>query len=1263
MKFFLKTCVLLLLTAGSFLIAKPSIYLLDYYVADYPETKADIFLFGETSDPLENLQTQNFLVTNNANSFAPRELTCPTQDVDNSLSLVLSIDLAARNQDQSPNNFNISKNIAYEIIKLLDTVNSDCGISGFTFSGFLYQEITNKKSLLSNAIGRLEPQPASNFNAGLNDKPTGAISIVETAANRKVIILITDGYGEADINTIVSAANEKNIRICFVSVEKELSQSLKEIALATGGGWIDKISSATDLESAAKAILAIAKGYKPCQMAWEGELNCDLIHYITITHLPDDSKTSFHFSIPDSIKPLLESNPPFLGFSSVLPFTKKSLDIYITAKNDNVTVHNMSIPNPLFDIKAGKITNDTILKIGEPHLVSIEFSPQDSAIVFTELNINASACFGKEIFITGGFPNTPPRERTIKIDYPNCGETLIIGDTALVEWTGLLPKDVIQLEYSVNNGLKWDTLAKDASGLFYKWTVPDRPSRECLVRAVQLWPNNIGKTIDLKHNGRVNAAFFNKIGHLAISVSSDTTAVIWDANNGKEIFTLRDHTQPVLFADFDPNGQYQTTLLVTSSLDSTAKIWRIDINKPEPQLLHTLRGHTDRVWSCKFSPDGRNIVTSSKDGKVMVWKVSDGSFVKTVDGLAQPVFFASFSPDSKYILTAGNDGYARMFDWVNSPNTASKVFDTHFGAVFSSVYHADFNHDGTKIVTSSTGARRIASVWNVATVDTLFTVTHNSDTSSNVSINFSSFFLNPNNNREYLLTSGDDEARLWSVDFPTLPFTPFHEHTASVRTAIFNFDGMRVLTSSWDSTAKIWNLDQRDLQMDTSDCNFRIARASVIPADIEFGEVALSEHADTMVAEFLVNESDFEFEISKIQITGGNKDDFTILSGNAPYTIDAEGKAKIEIRFKPQAIGLRQSSIFIKMPGNEYTTSIKGIGIDPGLQAHALIEFNQVELGDYKDVTIDEAIKNRSLGDIRINKITVKGPDTAHFSIVEAESPKNLISGASMPMTIRFIPESIGRMNSRIAIEHNGKGSPTFMNLFGEGVSPNQDTLTLSLSSFEGEAGEIVEMPVRIRNVGNNGIKNSITGLSIYLRFNSTLLEPLGSFESDAIDGSERVIKLSVPLNIPADSILQRIQFKVGLGNDSLTFVNLEHTSPVGTGKLKIFEESAIFRLKGICMQGKPRLIDTEGKLQLSQNVPNPFGEETKIEFEVIENGRTKLFITDFSGRVVETLIEDYLTKGVYSVSVDASLYPSGSYYYILQTPTGKMIRSMLLEK
>lgn len=1253
----------IIFTTGVSLFSKPSLFIFDFDISRYPYTSSRFMQFGETSVPLANLRAVDYLITNNANSQPPINVVCPEQSPDSRLSLVLSLDLAAKTNTMTPDNFTLSKRLAKEIVTLLDTVNSNCAITGYGFSSFLYQEFTNNRTYLSQSLDRLDKQPGATFDAGLSDKPAGALAITDVALFKKSIILITDGYGSADVAEIVKVAVDGNIRICFAAIDRELPISLKEIALATGGGWVENIGRNSDITAAAKAILALAHGYKSCEMDWYGALNCDLIHYITVSYLPDQSKDNFSFSIVDDIKPTIESSPPFLGFSSVLPFTKKTLDITLTAKNDDVTVHSMSIPNPRFEIKTGKIASDTILRKGEPHQVFIEFSPQDSAIIFTQLNISASACFGKEIFITGGFPNTPPREKTLDIKYPNCGETLIVGDTAIVEWTGLLPKDVIQLEYSINNGIEWDTLAKDASGLFYKWTIPNRPSRECLVRAVQLWPNNIGKTIDLKHKGRVNAAFFNKIGNLAVTTSVDTTAVIWDANNGDKLFTLKGHSQPVLYADFDLNGLYSSGLLVTSSADSTAIMWHIDINKPEPRLVHRLIGHRDIVWSCKFSPDGRYIVTSSRDGKVMIWNVSDGSYVKTVDGFGGPVYFAVFSPDNKYVLTGGNDGFAKMFDWVNNPSAAYKSFDTRFGGVVGLVYHADFNHDGTKIVTSSMGSRRIASVWNVATTDTLFTVTHNSDTSSNISINYSSFFINPTTNNEYILTAGDDEARLWSVDFPTLPYTPFREHTSSVRTAVFNFDGMRVLTSSWDSTAKIWNLDQRDLQMDTSDCNFRIAMAIAKPADVVFGDVALSEHKDSLILEFLINDSDFEYQINKIEIAGGNSDDFTIISGNAPYMLDSLGSAKIEIRFKPLDIGLRQSTIHIKMPGNEFTALIQGNGIDPGLQAHSLLEFNQVELGDFKDLAVDGAIKNRSLANIQINKISIIGPDTEHFSIVKADYPVNLVPGAEIPVTVRFVPEAIGRKNSRISIEHTGKGSPAFMNLFGEGVYPNKDTITIFINSIEGAPGDIVELPIYVGNAGFGGIRNSITGMTSYLRFNSTMLEPLGSFESDAIDGIERVVKFSFPLELTQDSVLGKVKFKVGLGNDTLTTIFLENSAPMGTGKIKIYEQSAIFKLKNYCTQGGARLIDTEGKLRLAQNAPNPFSTNTQIEFEIIENGQTKLDIVDFSGRIVKTLIDSYLTKGAYSAQFDAQSIPAGAYYYILTTPTRRVIKTMVLEK
>ena len=51
----------------------------------------------------------------------------------------------------------------------------------------------------------------------------------------------------------------------------------------------------------------------------------------------------------------------------------------------------------------------------------------------------------------------------------------------------------------------------------------------------------------------------------------------------------------------------------------------ISIPEEEPvyRELRTLRGHTKLVMCCAFSPDGRVIVSGSKDGTLKLWGVED----------------------------------------------------------------------------------------------------------------------------------------------------------------------------------------------------------------------------------------------------------------------------------------------------------------------------------------------------------------------------------------------------------------------------------------------------------------------------------------------------------------------------------------------------------------------------------------------------------------------------------------------------------------
>lgn len=88
-------------------------------------------------------------------------------------------------------------------------------------------------------------------------------------------------------------------------------------------------------------------------------------------------------------------------------------------------------------------------------------------------------------------------------------------------------------------------------------------------------------------------------------------------------------------------------------------------------------------------------------------------------------------------------------------------------------------------------------------------------------------------------------------------------------------------------------------------------------------------------------------------------------------------------------------------------------------------------------------------------------------------------------------------------------------------------------------------------------------------------------------------------------------------------------------------------------------------KFGLKQNYPNPFNPVTTVEFSIPSNvkGETSdvnLSIYDFTGKLIETLVNASLSSGTYRVNWNASGYSSGVYFYKLNagefTDTKKMI-------
>jgi WD40 repeat protein len=78
--------------------------------------------------------------------------------------------------------------------------------------------------------------------------------------------------------------------------------------------------------------------------------------------------------------------------------------------------------------------------------------------------------------------------------------------------------------------------------------------------------------------------------------------------------------------------------------------------------LLVLKGHTSRLETASFSPDGSRVVTSSQDHTARVWDARTGAELLTLKGHTNIVTSASFSADGSRIVTASSDGTVRVWD-------------------------------------------------------------------------------------------------------------------------------------------------------------------------------------------------------------------------------------------------------------------------------------------------------------------------------------------------------------------------------------------------------------------------------------------------------------------------------------------------------------------------------------------------------------------------------------------------------------------------
>ena len=88
--------------------------------------------------------------------------------------------------------------------------------------------------------------------------------------------------------------------------------------------------------------------------------------------------------------------------------------------------------------------------------------------------------------------------------------------------------------------------------------------------------------------------------------------------------------------------------------------------------------------------------------------------------------------------------------------------------------------------------------------------------------------------------------------------------------------------------------------------------------------------------------------------------------------------------------------------------------------------------------------------------------------------------------------------------------------------------------------------------------------------------------------------------------------------------------------------------------------IDLAGVTSLKRIFPNPSSTAATIEFSVKENTRTSIAVYNTTGQLVKSVFEEQLNAGKYSLNIDVSTIPSGS--YMVRFEAGGVIQTRPLQ-
>jgi eukaryotic-like serine/threonine-protein kinase len=335
-----------------------------------------------------------------------------------------------------------------------------------------------------------------------------------------------------------------------------------------------------------------------------------------------------------------------------------------------------------------------------------------------------------------------------------------------------------------------------------------------------------------RHRGEVLAVCWSPDGQRLASASVDQAVMLWDAQTGQHLKTLRSHTAAVRALAWNSERR----ILASADAAGVVKLWDAQTGQP----LREFRRDAD-IFGVSINREGTLLASAGHDdGRVIVWDAGSGDIRFSFQGTAG-LRCVGFSPDGTRLAAGGYDGKLHVWDlasrkrvtltgrpnvWVTAvswaptgnrlacayaddpPNPLVRIWDTDSGQMISALKgqaggprSVDWSPNGLYIATGDT--EQTVRIWDPKTGRMRVVVQVESQAATIASVRWS-----PDGTR---LAAGvtDRTVRVWDLDDLLAAASPFDDDLPSIDAVRWSPDGRQLALGGLDGVVRLWDATTR----------------------------------------------------------------------------------------------------------------------------------------------------------------------------------------------------------------------------------------------------------------------------------------------------------------------------------------------------------------------------------------------------------------------------------------------------------------------